>query len=61
VRMDEGRSCSFHYRLPPSDPKHSGARDYTYLEAGCDITAKWVEADVLKTRFPMVTAVGSKK
>lgn len=35
VHMDEGRVCSFHYRLPAVDAARHGARDYAYLQATC--------------------------
>jgi len=61
VHLDEGRACSFHYRLPPSDPKRSGARDYAYMEASCDAASTQVEANVLGPGFPAVTAVAPTK
>lgn len=57
VQLDEGRSCGFHYKLPPSDPKRRGARDYAYMQVGCSAAPTGEEAQMSRAGFPAMTAV----
>lgn len=46
VRLDEKRTCHFHYKLPSENSKRGAGRDYVHMEAECDVSAGLVEAKI---------------
>ncbi|WP_161805576.1 fimbria/pilus outer membrane usher protein [Frateuria defendens] len=63
VLLEGGRTCSFHYRLPPqAKTKRAGARDYAYLQVACDAGTRHGEASVTQAAaLPPASAVAAEK